>query len=310
MPQSRPTTSSARSRAVTGRVIGGRNPLLHWLRSTGWRHLVAWIALGFALFPVVWVISASFNPLQTLTSQQLIPSTFTFDNYTELLFGDVPYVDWYVNTLSIAGGASLLITFLSALAAYAFSRMRFKGRRVGLLTVLLIQMFPQTLAFVAIFLIMVQISDVFPAVGLGTRSGLFLVYLGGALGVNTWLMKGFFDTIPRELDESAWVDGASHNQVFFRIILPLVAPILAVVFVLSFIFLINDFVLASAVLGQGDPGNFTLSIGLFQYLGDQFNQRWGPFAAGALMAGVPVVILFLFLQKYIVSGLTQGAVKG
>lgn len=310
VPQSRPTTSSARSRAVTGRVIGGRNPLLHWLRSTGWRHLVAWIALGFALFPVVWVISASFNPLQTLTSQQLIPSTFTFDNYTELLFGDVPYVDWYVNTLSIAGGASLLITFLSALAAYAFSRMRFKGRRVGLLTVLLIQMFPQTLAFVAIFLIMVQISDVFPAVGLGTRSGLFLVYLGGALGVNTWLMKGFFDTIPRELDESAWVDGASHNQVFFRIILPLVAPILAVVFVLSFIFLINDFVLASAVLGQGDPGNFTLSIGLFQYLGDQFNQRWGPFAAGALMAGVPVVILFLFLQKYIVSGLTQGAVKG
>ncbi len=310
VPQSRPVKSSARSRAVTGRVIGGRNPLLHWVRSTGWRHLVAWIALVFALFPVVWVISASFNPLQTLTSQQLIPSTFTFDNYTELLFGDVPYVDWYINTLLIAGGASLLITFLSALAAYAFSRMRFKGRRVGLLTVLLIQMFPQTLAFVAIFLIMVQISDVFPAAGLGTRLGLFLVYLGGALGVNTWLMKGFFDTIPRELDESAWVDGASHNQVFFRIILPLVAPILAVVFVLSFIFLINDFVLASAVLGQGDPANFTLSIGLFQYLGDQFNQRWGPFAAGALMAGVPVVIIFLFLQKYIVSGLTQGAVKG
>jgi arabinogalactan oligomer/maltooligosaccharide transport system permease protein len=147
-------------------------------------------------------------------------------------------------------------------------------------------------------------------VGLGTGAGLALVYLGGALGVNTWLMKGFFDTIPRDLDESAQVDGASHNQVFFRIILPLVAPILAVVFLLSFIFLLNDFVLASAVLGQGDPEGFTLSVGLFRYLSDQFNQRWGPFAAGALMAGVPVVILFLFLQKYIVSGLTQGAVKG
>jgi arabinogalactan oligomer/maltooligosaccharide transport system permease protein len=106
------------------------------------------------------------------------------------------------------------------------------------------------------------------------------------------------------------VDGASHNQIFFRIILPLVAPILAVVFLLSFIFLINDFVLADAVLGQGDPGNYTLSVGLFRFLNDQFNQRWGLFAAGSLMAGIPVVILFLFLQRFIVSGLTQGAVKG
>jgi arabinogalactan oligomer/maltooligosaccharide transport system permease protein len=290
--------------------VGGRNPFFLWVRSKGWRHLVAWVALVFALFPAIWVVSASLNPLQTLTSQELIPREFTLDNYRELFEGSVPYVDWYLNTLVIAGGASLGITLLSALAAYAFSRMRFKGRRVGLLSVLLIQMFPQTLAFVAIFLIMAQIKDIFPGVGLGTGAGLALVYLGGALGVNTWLMKGFFDTIPRDLDESAQVDGASHNQVFFRIILPLVAPILAVVFLLSFIFLLNDFVLASAVLGQGDPEGFTLSVGLFRYLSDQFNQRWGPFAAGALMAGVPVVILFLFLQKYIVSGLTQGAVKG
>lgn len=281
-----------------------------WLRTLGWRHFVAWLGLAFAMFPIIWVISASFNPLQTLTSQTLIPSSWSFENYTELLFGEVPYTNWYLNTVLIAGGASLLMTFLSALAAYAFSRMRFVGRRVGLMSVLLIQMFPQILAFVAIFLIMVQIKGVFPAIGLGTRSGLALVYLGGALGVNTWLMKGFFDTVPKTLDESAMVDGASHNQIFFRIILPLVAPILAVVFLLSFIFLINDFVLADAVLGQGDPGNYTLSVGLFRFLNDQFNQRWGLFAAGSLMAGIPVVILFLFLQKFIVSGLTQGAVKG
>jgi arabinogalactan oligomer/maltooligosaccharide transport system permease protein len=262
------------------------------------------------MFPIIWVISASFNPLQTLTSQTLIPSSLSFENYTELLFGEVPYTNWYLNTVLIAGGASLVMTFLSALAAYAFSRMRFVGRRVGLMSVLLIQMFPQILAFVAIFLIMVQIKGVFPSIGLGTRSGLALVYLGGALGVNTWLMKGFFDTVPKTLDESAMVDGASHNQIFFRIILPLVAPILAVVFLLSFIFLINDFVLADAVLGQGDPGNYTLSVGLFRFLNDQFNQRWGLFAAGSLMAGIPVVILFLFLQRFIVSGLTQGAVKG
>jgi arabinogalactan oligomer/maltooligosaccharide transport system permease protein len=130
------------------------------------------------------------------------------------------------------------------------------------------------------------------------------------MGVNTWLMKGFFDTIPRSLDESAKVDGATHAQVFFLIILPLTAPILAVIFLLGFIFLLNDFVLASAVLGQGDEQGFTLAIGLSRYLQDQFALRWGPFAAGAIMAGVPVIVLWLFLQRYIVSGLTQGAVKG
>lgn len=291
-------------------VVGGGNRFGRWMRGLGWRHLVAWAALIFAIFPVIWIISASFNPTGTLISQRLIPREFTLDNYRELLQGDVPFQAWYVNTLLIAGGAALANTMLAALAAYSFSRMRFRGRRTGLLSVLLIQMFPQILAFVAIFLMMVSIKDIFPAIGLGTRTGLTLVYLGGAMGINTWLMKGFFDTIPVDLDESAKVDGASHIQIFLRILLPLVAPILAVVFLLSFIFLINDFVIASAVLGQGSPEKFTLAVGLYRYLSDQFNVRWGPFAAGALLAGLPVVILFQFLQRYIVSGLTQGAVKG
>lgn len=311
IPQARdlPITAPESKEGVVP-VALARRPFRRWLRELGWRHVVTWVALVFALFPVVWVVSASLNPFQTLTSQRLLPQSISLDNYVELLGGSTPYLNWYLNTILIAGGASLLTTLMSALAAYAFSRMRFTGRRTGLLTVLLIQMFPQVLAFVAIFLIMVQMGNVFPTIGLGTRLGLGLVYLGGALGVNTWLMKGFFDTIPRELDESAMVDGAGHNQVFFRIILPLVAPILAVVFLLSFVLLINEFVVASAVLGQGNPENFTLAIGLFHYLSDEFNQRWGTFAAGALMAGIPVVILFMFLQKYIVSGLTQGAVKG
>jgi arabinogalactan oligomer/maltooligosaccharide transport system permease protein len=280
------------------------------LRSLGWRHLVAWLALAFAVFPVLWILSASFNPTGTLVSQRFIPSDLSLENYRELLGGSVPYLSWFRNTVVIAGVASLGNTLLSAFAAYAFSRMRFRGRRTGLLAVLLVQMFPQTLAFVAIFLIMANIGDVFPAIGLGSQAGLVLVYLGGAMGVNTWLMKGFFDTIPVDLDESARIDGASHTQVFFRIIFPLVAPILAVVFLLSFIFLINDFVLASAVLGQGDPEKFTLAVGLYRYLSDQFNLRWGPFAAGAIIAGLPVILLFQFLQRFIVSGLTQGAVKG
>jgi arabinogalactan oligomer/maltooligosaccharide transport system permease protein len=130
------------------------------------------------------------------------------------------------------------------------------------------------------------------------------------MGVNTWLMKGFFDTIPSSLDESAKVDGATHGQIFFRIILPLAAPILAVMFLLGFIFAINEYILASAILGQGDPSHFTLAVGLSRYLLDGFTERWGPFAAGSILAGVPVIILFIFLQRYIVSGLTQGAVKG
>jgi arabinogalactan oligomer / maltooligosaccharide transport system permease protein len=303
-------TRRAGSDRTSGLVIGGRTPGVRWLRALGWRHLVAVLALVFALFPALWVVSASFNPQGTLVSQELIPTSPTLDNYRTLFTPQVPYVDWYVNTLLIAGGAALVNTMLSALAAYSFSRMRFRGRRAGLMAVLLIQMFPQVLAFVAIFLIMVAIGDVFPAIGLGSRLGLTLVYLGGAMGVNTWLMKGFFDTIPVDLDESAKVDGATHGQIFFRIIIPLVLPILAVVFLLSFIFLMNDFVIASAVVGQGAPEDATLAVGLYRYVNDQFNLRWGPFAAGALLAGVPVIILFIGLQRYIVSGLTSGAVKG
>lgn len=293
-----------------------RQPFGKWLRAKGWRHLVAIAALIFALFPVIWVVSASLRPGGTLISQTLIPHEPSLQNYRDLLRGHtdfglvIPFTKWYLNTILIIGGAAVINTLLSAFAAYAFSRMRFRGRRGGLLTVLLVQMFPQALAFVAIFLIMIQFGNWWPAIGLGSRIGLLLVYMGGAMGVNTWLMKGFFDTIPTDLDESARVDGASHHQVYFRIILPLVRPILAVVFLLSFIFLINDFILADAVLGQGSPDNFTLSIGLYRFLSDSFESRWGLFAAGAIMTGIPVLVLFLFLQRYIVSGLTQGAVKG
>ena len=305
-------------------VEQNRRTFRRWLRELGWRHLVAIAAIVFAVFPVVWIISASVNPTGSLVGQTLWPDEPTLDNFRELIDRDfvkpgsiasageisVPYVDWFRNTMIIAGAAAIGQTFLSALAAYAFSRMRFWGRRVGLLSVLLVQMFPQLLAFTAIFILMTDMKDVFPGIGLGTQAGLILVYLGGALGVNTWLMKGFFDTIPRDLDEAAKVDGASPNQIFFRVILPLAAPILAVIALLSFIFTINDFVIASAVLGQGDDTNFTLAIGLQRFLGDRFAQNWGAFAAGALMAGLPVVILFQMLQRFIVSGLTQGGVKG
>jgi arabinogalactan oligomer/maltooligosaccharide transport system permease protein len=179
---------------------------------------------------------------------------------------------------------------------------------VGLLALLLIQMFPQFLAIVAIFLIYTTITDYWPAIGFNTWWGLILIYLGTALGVNTWLMKGFFDTVPRELDESATVDGATHAQVFFRILMPLVAPILAVTGLLAFIGTINEFLIASVLLT--DSAAKTLPVGLYGLVAEQRNANFGVFCAGTLLTAVPTVGVFQFLQRYIVDGLTAGAVKG
>jgi arabinogalactan oligomer/maltooligosaccharide transport system permease protein len=280
-----------------------------WLRAYGWRHLVALLAVAFALIPVLWVVSAAFTEDATISSGNLIPQNPTLANFDQLLtHPDQPYPRWYGNTMLVASITAITTVIIAAGAAYAFSRFRFKGRKVGLVFLLLVQMFPQFLALVAIYLIMAQISDAFAGIGLDSLIGLTLVYLGGAMGVNAWLIKGFFDTIPMEIDESAKVDGASHGQIFWGVILPLAAPVLAVVGLLSFIFTINEFIIASALLQT--PENLTLAVGLQQFIGEQYSENWGPFAAGALLAAIPVVILFQFLQKFIVGGLTQGAVKG
>ncbi|MER5338026.1 sugar ABC transporter permease [Micromonospora sp. NPDC002717] len=265
------------------------------------------LAVAFSLFPILFVLSAALNPLGTLSSTELVPTGASFDNFVDL-FDRTAFGWWFVNSLLIAGVASFASVFLSALAAYAFSRMRFSGRRVGLLSLLLIQMFPQFLAIVAIFLIFTTITDLWPAIGFNTPWGLLLLYLGGALGVNTWLMKGFFDTLPRELDESATMDGATHAQVFFRIMLPLVAPILAVTGLLAFIGTINEFLMANVFLT--DSESKTLAVGMFGLVAGERNNNFGIFAAGTLLTAIPTVLVFQLVQRYIVSGLTAGAVKG
>ncbi|MGN6332047.1 MAG: sugar ABC transporter permease [Motilibacteraceae bacterium] len=278
-------------------------------RETGWRHVVGVVALAIALFPVVFILSASVNSTGTLVGSNSLFSSFTLQNYKDLFTDPLhPYGWWFLNTMFVGLVTAAGTVFLGACAAYAFSRFRFRGRRGGLLSLLLVQMFPQLLAFVAIFLLMVGIKDVFPALGLGSRIGLIMVYLGGALGVNTYLMYGFFNTVPMELDESAKIDGASHAQIFFGIILRLVAPILAVVGLLSFVATLNEFVIASVLLT--DPRKQTLAVGLYQFVSQQFDQNWGVFAAGAFLGALPTVLLFQFLQRYIVGGLTAGAVKG
>jgi arabinogalactan oligomer/maltooligosaccharide transport system permease protein len=208
----------------------------------------------------------------------------------------------------IAGVTAIFTTVLGALAAYAFSRFRFKGRRTGMLGLLLIQMFPQFVAIAAIYLIIHNLGAVFPQLGLDKLAAVIAVYLGGALGVQAWLMKGFFDTIPTELDESARVDGATPAQIFWGVVLPLAAPVLAVVALISFVFTLNEFVIASTLLQT--TKHFTLPPGMNQLVNNQYDQTWGPFAAGTLMAALPVAALFMFLQRWIVSGLTAGSVKG
>ena len=181
------------------------------------------------------------------------------------------------------------------------------GRRFGLVTIVVVQMFPQLLAVVAIFLLMSTIGDWFPALGLDTHAGLIAVYMGGALGVNTYLMYGFFNTIPVSIDEAAKIDGAGHARIFFTIVLRLVAPILAVVALLSFIATVNDYVIASVMLIE--PTNQTLAVGMYGMVSNPRYADWSGFSAGAVMAALPVMIVFLALQKYIVGGLTAGAVK-
>ncbi len=283
-----------------------------WFAATGWRHVVGIFMLFFALFPVYFVIIASFSDSGTLSGQQLVPDSLTTEQY-DRLFADYPYWNWFFNSLIVSVVVAFGTVFLASLAAYAFSRLRFKGRRPGVLALLLIQMFPASLAFVAVYLMVDQLSDTYPRIGSGTIVAVMLFYLGGALGANAWLIKGFFDTVPRDLDESAQIDGATHNQTFFRIILPLAAPVLAIIFLLSFIASQGEFLIASVIMFGKDISSpdVTAAVGLRGLLaGDRYDLRWGPFAAGCCILAIPVVLLFQFLQRFIVGGITAGAVKG
>jgi arabinogalactan oligomer/maltooligosaccharide transport system permease protein len=279
-----------------------------WFADTGWRHVIAIVVSAFAVFPLLYVISASLNPKGTLTGSNRLFSAVGIDSYVRILTDPKnPYPMWFWNTLVIATVTGFVTVFLGALAAYAFSRMRFTGRRVGLVTIVVVQMFPQLLAVVAIFLVLTTLGDAVPILGLDALPGLIAVYLGGALGVNTYLMYGFFNTLPMELDEAARIDGAGRARTCFTLILPLVAPIRAVVALLSFIGTVNEYVIASVMLI--DPDKQTLVVGLTKLVANPRYADWSAFSAGAVMAAVPVMVLFLLLQKYIVGGLTAGAVK-
>jgi arabinogalactan oligomer/maltooligosaccharide transport system permease protein len=277
--------------------------------SIGLRLVIALFLIFFSIFPILWVFSASINPTGSLATQKLIPDNPGLGNYQDLLASQqFPFWTWFGNSLKIATITAVLSLSITTVAAYAFSRFRFSGRQTMLKAILLIQVFPSLLTLVAVFLMFSQVGDIISFLGLNQHTSLILVYLGGAMGVNIWLMKGFLDTVPRDIDESAMVEGASDWQIFTRLILPLLRPILIVIFILNYITTYGEFVLARVLLKSSDQ--YTLMLGLQIFTQAQFAQRWGVFAAGALIGALPIMIIYLILQDQIVGGLTQGAVKG
>ena len=279
-----------------------------WSKQVGWKYVVAAIMIVYALFPILYILSTSLTDMGGIENKTLF-GQFYLGNYRDLLASkSYPYRTWLWNTFFIASLTAIISVFISACAAFAFSRLRFKGRRPGLLALVLVQMFPSVLGLVAVYGILSALTDYIPAIGLGTKWGLILVYLGGSLGAGTYLMYGFFNTVPKELDEAAKIDGATHTQIYFQIILRLVSPILAVMGLLSFIGTSSDYVLASIVFNKSSQ--YTIAVGLGTLISDPFSKNWALFSAGAIIAATPIVILFISLQRYIVSGLTGGAVKG
>jgi len=300
------TSPTAQGTPTPVMVTRNRMSRRRWIAEVGWRHVVGVIAVVYAGFPLVYVISAALSENGTLTGSNRLFGAVSTVNFADL--GDTYFWTWMGNSLVIAITTGIGTVLMGAAAAYAFSRFRFSGRRLGLTSLLIIQMFPQILAFVAIFLLLLGLGNVVPALGLNSKIALICVYLGGSLGVNTFLMYGFFNTVPRELDEAAKIDGATHTQIYWTIILRLVSPILAVVGLLSFISTFGEFIIARIILQS--ESNWTVAVGLYGWVSSLLDANWGLFTAGAVIAAVPVLALFLFLQKYIVGGLTAGSVKG
>jgi arabinogalactan oligomer/maltooligosaccharide transport system permease protein len=283
--------------------------MIKWLRNNLWRHAVGITMVLFAIFPLYLVILSSLNPSGSLQLTSFLPTEISMVNY-EMLFTSptIPFLTWMTNSLLIAGVVALFSVIIGAGSAFAFSRLRFKGKKRGLELLLLVQMFPSILAIGAVYVIMERVYAFAPEIGIGTVGGLILVYLGGAMGVNIWLLKGFVDSIPVEIDEAAKIDGASPMQIYWQIFLPLATPVLAVVTLLSFIGTFNEFILASLFLTDMEAR--TVAVGLQQFVGGQYATNWGAFAAGSVLASIPIVAIFLSLQRYIISGLTAGSIKG
>jgi maltose/maltodextrin transport system permease protein len=290
-------------------------------KSQRWRvwaaHALLCTLLAFTLFPLLAVVSISLRPGNFATGS-IIPTQISFEHW-QLALG-IPVVNadgsvtqppfpvllWLWNSIKIATISAVLIVAISTTAAYAFARLKFARKQLILNSMLLLQMFPVAVALVAIYAIFEGIGTQVPWLGIETHAGLIVAYLGG-VAMHIWTIKGYFETIPVEIEENAKVDGATHWQAFRHVLLPMAVPILMVVFVLAFIGTIIEYPVASILLRE-EP-NLTLAVGSKFYLYEQ-RYLWGDFAAAAVLSGLPITLVFLLAQRWIVSGLTAGGVKG
>ena len=268
----------------------------------GLSYLVIGIVTVLIIYPLIWTVGASLNPGNSLMSSSMIPENVSLEHYKDLFNGTTDYVAWYWNSIKISVATMVLTLIFVSFTAYSFSRFRFVGRKNGLMLFLLLQMIPQFSALIAIFVLAQMLGMV------NSHLALILIYVGGMIPMNTYLMKGYLDNIPRDLDESARMDGAGHFRIFIEIIMPLSKPIIAVIALFAFTGPLGDFILSSTILRT--PDQYTLPIGLYNLVAQKMGASYTTYAAGAVLIAVPVALLFFSLQRFFVSGLTAGGTKG
>ena len=261
-------------------------------------HLILLHFVLITVIPLLWIIDIAFSPGNALGGE--IGDSFSTEHFSKILQGDSFWI-WFVNSLIVSVGTSLLGLTIAIPAGYAFSRYKFTGRDVSMFAFLLVQMFPGIIILVPYFLVMKTLGL------LNTHLGLILAYCVTALPLCVWMLKGFFDTIPRELEEAATLDGCNQFQVFTKVVLPLSTPAIAVTALFSFLAAWNEFLLALTFNTSNDM--YTLPVGLASLISST-GQAWGDFAAASVLVSLPVALLFLFFQKFLIDGLSAGGVKG
>lgn len=262
--------------------------------------LFLWVSILIIIFPIWAIISASLSPGTSFYENGIIPKAVTFDNY-KYIFQETDFLIWIKNSLIVCLFVSIVQVIMTLPAAYAFSRLKFAGKKYGLMTLLILQMFPATMAIPAILSIAYKLPF-----GMDNIPFLIIV-LCGSSAYNIWLMKGFVDGIPKELDESGYVDGASHFTIFIKIILPLSVPMLIVIFFFSFIGTFGEFMISAALLKA--PEVKTLMLGLNGMMNSGSTTSWPIYAAASIVSTIPIMIIFISIQKFIAKGLVAGAVK-
>ncbi|MDR0444604.1 MAG: ABC transporter permease subunit [Treponema sp.] len=272
------------------------------------KYAVALMFIAFAVLPFFWIVATSLNPARSLMGAKIIPSTLTLNNYLDLLGNsNLSFGKWMFNSFKVSSISVSIIVLLTCVSAYALSRFRFRGRREVMMGIMILNVFPGILAMVAIFVMMQQIGNYLPFLGINTHGGLICVYVAGAMSINVLMVKSYIDSIAVELDESALIEGASYWQVFWMIIFPVIRPMVITVAILAFMTTYGDFIIANLLLKGNDQS--TIMVGIFMFTQQRFDTNWGIVTAGTILAALPVLVIFFISQKYIIDGLTMGAVK-